>query len=476
MTTDISDPKQTGRSRLIVPGVLAILLILLHELLQLGPVEIGGLGDVRELIFGKDLRVLQFAALLAATVVIVRILDIVLFDVVFSKKRQIIAPVLLREIVGVGLYAFFIASTISWVYGRNVTGLLTSATVIAAILGLALQETLGNLVAGISLHLERTFEPGDFIRIGDSTGCVERTNWRATQIRTLNDNIVVVPNSVIARGEVEIFPRSGLNARVVTVGLSYNLPPERAIAVLEQAVVNVPHVSRENPALARVSAFADSSITYEIKYWTRDYHLHRVIDADIRRAVWYALRRNGMSIPFPIRTLHRYDDKPTERMPGIEETLQRIESVDILAPLPSEGRRQIAESTRLVTWGRNETILRAGQEGSSMFILHSGEVSVRTSDRSETVELAQLGPGSFFGEMALLTGQSRNADVIALTEVVAFEIAKESLHPVLVGNPELAAALSRRVMERRDLVETQLQGEELSQQGVLRRIRSWFRL
>lgn len=111
-----------------------------------------------------------------------------------------------------------------------------------------------------------------------------------------------------------------------------------------------------------------------------------------------------------------------------------------------------------------------------MFILHSGAVSVRTSEGSEIVELAQLGPGSFFGEMALLTGQSRNADVIALTEVVAFEIAKESLHPVLVGNPELAAALSRRVMERRDLVETQLQGEELSQQGVLRRIRSWFRL
>src|SRR6185503_20695010 len=101
---------------------------------------------------------------------------------------------------------------------------------------------------------------------------------------------------------LEVFPRDRVNGRTLTIGVDYNVPPATVISVLTQAASHVDGVSREIPCFARVGGFADSSVTYDIKYYTRDYSARDRIDADVRKAVWYALRRNDISIPFPIRS------------------------------------------------------------------------------------------------------------------------------------------------------------------------------
>jgi len=454
--------------------MFAGILLGLYWLLLIRPLEVAEIGNVGEFVFGRDLRYLLFGAALVLIFAVVRLNDAVLFGFILSRKRDVVVPLLLREIVSVVLYILLLAAVTSRIFHSNITAFLATGTILAAVIGLALQDTLGNLFSGISLHMERTFEVGDVIRSGEYMGVVERSSWRATRIRTFNNNVVLLPNSLISKERLEIFPRANLNARIVTVGAPYEIPPARVISVLVKAAENVDGVAQDAPCIARVGGFAESSVTYEIKYFTRDYARRDIIDADIRRAVWYAFNRNGISIPFPIRSLQRYAPSQEKEVVGPDEVLSRILSVDILAPLSAEEHAMIAAGTTIHTWGRGETILRFGDAGDSMFVVHAGSVAIRIPGEAGETEVAQLGPGGIFGEMALLTGEARTADVVGLTEVVALKVGKGALHPVLSGNPGLAAALSAKVVERRRAAAAVDQRDEDEETSVLDRISSWF--
>ena len=425
-------------------------------------------------------QILAFAAATALIFFVVRAVDSLVFHVILSRRRNVVAPLLLRQIVSIVLYFLLFAVAISEIFPKaNVAGYLTGGAVVAAILGLALQETLGNLFAGIALHMEDSFAVGDVLHSGDYQGVVEGVSWRATRMRGFNNQLIVLPNSLIARERLEVFPRNNLNARVLQIGIDYHVPPAKAIEVLAQAAAHVDGVAREQPCIARVAGFGDSAVLYDVKYFTRDYSMRDRIDAAIRRAIWYALRRNEIAIPFPVRAFQPYTPATPAEEITTDEVRQHLRAVAILAPLPDDAQEAIAAATRIHRYGKGETILRRGAAGDSMFVVHSGDVSVRVNDPDETGahEVATLGPGSVFGEMALLTGERRTADIVALDDVVALEIGKDSLQPVLQRHPELVNAISSQVMQRRDHLESLMEeAVEEEEQSLLSRIRSYFGL
>jgi small-conductance mechanosensitive channel len=457
------------RSRLAVPLFLSVSLIALYSFVDRNRSIIDDLQLERQPV----LNFLLFVACLPVIFFIVRSIDLVAFDF-FTRRRQVRAPMLLREIVSIVLFGVLLAWAVSAIFGGGkITAFLATGTVVAAVLGLALQETLGNLFAGIALSLEDSFEVGDVIRTGETLGVVESVRWRGTHLRTFNNNILIVPNSVLARERLEVFPRKNLNARILQIGVDYNVPPATVIAVLAQAASNVEGVSRDIPCFARVGGFAESAVTYEIKYFTHDYSQRDRIDADVRKAVWYALRRNAISIPYPMRMFQRYTPPETKHQPETTKLLERLQDVDILSPLPPEAHEAIAAAARVRVYSKGETILRHGAAGDSMFIVHEGTVSVRVSGE----EVARLGEGEFFGEMALLTGEARAADIVAVTDVVAVEITKDALQPVLQDVPDLASAISSKVMERRGTLDSLRDGgHEEEAKSILSRIRSYFGL
>jgi small-conductance mechanosensitive channel/CRP-like cAMP-binding protein len=423
---------------------------------------------------------LRFLAWVPLIFAIVRAFDTLVFDVVMSRRRNVVAPQLLRDILSIGLYLILFIWVGGIVFNYPVRTWLATGGVLAVVLGLALQETLGNLFAGIALHLEDSFEVGDVVRSADHIGVVERTRWRATRIRTPANNVVIIPNSQLARTSLEVFPRNNLNGQVISIGIDYHVPPSSVIQVLTQAASHIEGVAREMPCFARVASFGDSSVVYELKYYMRDYSARDRINADIRKAIWYALRRNNISTPFPIRAYQPYTPPKTDHtaVPH-DEIVARLHDVDILSPLSAQGREQIAGGARIHSYSKGETILRAGAAGDSMFVVHDGTVSVRIPDDSPSgwSEVTQLMEGSVFGEMALLTGEPRTADVVAGTDVIAIEIAKDALAPVLQSHPELAAVISAKVAERRDRLESIRAGSPEEAQGtILSRIRAYFGL
>lgn len=429
--------------------------------------------------FRFDDKYMLFVAATGFIFFVVRLVDVLVFDIAMSRRRNVIAPQLMRQILGLVLYFLLFAWALNAILTIDIRPALAGGAVIAAILGLALQDTLGNLFSGMALHLEGGFEVGDVLHSGEFVGTVENVSWRATRMRGFNNQVIVLPNSVIARERLEVFPHNNLNARVLPVGVDYHVAPATVIGILMQATAHVEGVARERPCIVRIGAFSDSAIVYEVKYFTRDYALRDRIDADMRKAIWYALHRNDIAFATPIRSYTPYTPPKLESAVASNEIAQRLEEVDVLTPLSQEQRASIATVTKVHVYSRGEAILRAAAAGDSMFVVHSGTVSIRISDPGATggAEVAQLGPGSVFGEMALLTGETRTADVIAITDVVALEIVKDSLQPILQNNPDLAGAISEKVMERQDhLAMVRAENEEEESQSVLSRIRAYFGL
>ncbi len=451
-------------SRLFVPMVLGAILLAMYWVLRTNPSML----RIASLDGELFLRILLFLACIPVTLFAVRAIDLLAFDL----RRKAVAPQLLRELVSIVLYAIAFGSAVSFIFNRSVTAFLATGTVVAAVLGLALQETLGNLFAGIALHMESSFAPGDVVRSGEHLGIVEAIRWRGTRLRTFNNNLVIVPNSVLARERLEVFPRNNLNARLLQVNIDYQSAPATVISILTQAASHVEGVVQEMPCLARVAAFGESGITYEIKYFTADYALRDRIDADIRKAVWYALQRNGIPLGLPMRAMQRYAPTAQRLQPEPGTIRRRLSRVDILSPIGRDVQQKIADAARVHVYSNGETILSRGAQGDSMFIVHDGTVSVRVED----AEVARLGPGTFFGEMALLTGERRTADVVALTDVVALEIARDALLPVLQEVPDLAAAISARVVERQGNLDSRRAPSPEEHASMLSRIKAYFGL
>ena len=439
------------------------------------PIVVSGFDDLRPVLLDGS----RFLALAALIIFVVRVVDALVFDVLVSRRRNVVAPQLLRQIVSIVVYLLLFAGALKAIFDYEIKTALTGGAVLAAVIGLALQDTLGNLFSGIALHMEGAFDVGDVLHSGDYVGVVESVSWRATRMRGFNNQTIVLPNSVIARERLEVFQRSRLTARVLPVSVDYNIPPATVIAILSQAAAHVDGVVRELPCFARVASFADSAVIYEIKYHTRDYAERDRIDADIRKAVWYALHRNKIAFATPVRAYQQYTPPDVQHAVSAADVLSRLGEVDVLSPLSDDARGTIAAATRIHFYSKGETILRHGAAGDSMFVVHSGTASVRLADDSPEGwhEVAQLGAGTVFGEMALLTGETRTADVIALNDVTALEIGKESLQPVLHGHPELASAITAKVMVRRghlDAIRDDAADEE--ETTIVSRVKAWFGL
>ncbi len=437
---------------------------------------------------------LRAALLMALAVVVVRVVGFLALDVLFRRVKGTEAPRLLHALAAVILYFAAFALILSAVFEQDLSGLAATSAVATVVLGFALQETLGNFFSGISIQIEQPFLIGDTIRIADRLGRVEAFDWRTTSIRTLDNTVVVLPNASVAREPLEVYRAAELNRRLLVLPAPYDVPPERVVALVEDAVRSVPKVAHERPPLVRVKGFADSNVDYEVVYWTRDYLDVEGIDATVRKRVWYLYSRVGIEIPFPHVQLLR---PQRQAAPPTQEARASygadLAANPFFAPLTPEQRAEVADGIEPVVYGPGEPILRAGAPGSSMFIVREGYVEIRLpppagdgvrDDRDPPLPVARLGPGDFFGEMALFTGEPRNADAVAVGEVELLEIGKEAVREVVTKNAALAEAFSRLIAERQGGLDARREarasaqgdGAGMPHEGLLHRIRLFFEL
>lgn len=429
---------------------------------------------------GTIIGVLKLVLFATLAYLLVRALNVAIFGLA-RLRRGFDAPTLVRNIFSIIAFSALFLLIFTRIFPDvNLGALFTTSAIFGVILGLALQDTLGNFFSGISLQADRPFQVGDVITVGSQqhTGVVEEITWRAVKIRTFQNHIVLISNSTAAKEPIEVSPRENLNARLVFFNTLYTDSPAKTIHVVREAVREADNVSQRITPIVRIRNMGESGVDYEVKYWLDDYAKYNDTDALVRQRIWYAFRRNDLSFAFPTRTLlveRRPKTSPGDAAPIVE----RLAAVDIFAPLSTEETTMLAQAATSHVFAPGETVIRAGDPGSSMFVVHNGRVAVQLNENGRARTVATLSEGAFFGEMALFTGEPRTASIVAQEETEVLEIGHQAMKLVFDANPDLVESLSHIIAERlQGLAASANQGATDSDEsaGLLSAIKRFFGL
>ena len=370
----------------------------------------------------------------------------------FRMKGEV--PSFLREILLMAVYLLVGATGLRVIFHINVASILAATTVITAAVAFALQSSLVNIVSGFHVQADRNFKRRTWVWIYDKDiyGEIVNVGFRKTTIRTLEQYLVSIPNSFMTQNIVQTIGSrgdvpAGINLKVL---LQYSFPPERAMTVLFNTLLEEPGILRDPAPSVRIDWFMENGIQYNLRFYLEDYGTILMVRNRILMRVWYAVTREGYSFPFPHREVIVQKSKPPFQLsdPGIQWNLRQIE---FLSCLGDEYLEELTKRAHLRVFGNGETVVRQGDGGNSLFINLCGDLDVSV----DGIKVATLGGGEFFGEMSLLTGEKRSATVMAVGEAWLIEITKLALEPVIHSNPsiaeELSVALERRLEKIREV-------------------------
>jgi small-conductance mechanosensitive channel/CRP-like cAMP-binding protein len=362
-------------------------------------------------------------------------------------RSQVPTPKILRDVVGFILYGLAALPILQTQLNLDLGGLLATSAVLSVVIGLALQETLGNLFAGLSLQLERPYQVGDHIRIKEYTGRVVQIGWRATRIVTFRRESITLPNSMVAKEIVKNFSYGYEPIAIdINLGLSYEAPPNQVKAAVLDVMKEVPTILPEPKAQCRTWAYEESSIKYMIRYWVADFSQADSTMEELYTRLWYRLKRENIDIPLPQRVVHLRNEVVTRPEFSAESVMELLRAVDLFTLLMPEELDNLRKELVARRFGKNERVIEEGEEGHTFYLVVSGEVSVRTARGHEVTRLKR---GNCFGEMSLLTGEPRAATVVALEDSVLLELDRPAFARMFVTHPGLARQLSSLLAQRR---------------------------
>jgi len=365
-----------------------------------------------------------------------------LFNPWFSDRVRDRAPAIVQDALVIGLFLF-----VGMVVYQDSARLFTTSAIAVAVLGFALQETLGNAFAGLAIQTEKPFKVGHWIAVAGHEGRVAEVTWRATKIRTKAGNLVILPNNIVAREAINNYTEPTAPTQIfVEVGATYSAPPNEVREALFAAMRRSSYVLADPPPDVLLTEFAGSAINYRARFWIQDYENDDRARDGVRRSIYYEFARRNIEIPWPIQIEYSREETREDPAKRTERYAAIIGRVPVLAALFVEGRRVLAEGAAERLFGDGEVIVREGDSGASMFVVCRGQVSVTIANGHE---VARTRAGGYFGEMSLLTGEPRSATVTAVGDTTVLEITGEAFKEYVTGHPEVIDHLASAAAERR---------------------------
>jgi small-conductance mechanosensitive channel len=235
--------------------------------------------------------------LLLVAFFVIETLEMVVLHLWLKEHKNVQVPPVIRHLVLVVVYGVAVLSIITGVTGVNIVPLLATSTVITVVLGLALQDTLGNLFAGLALSLEKPFSEGDWIVVDGIEGRVEHMGWRATHLRTFSRDVLIFPNSLLGKAKVQNFYRPAkLTGRNVDVLVALHANPHEVEAALQAAVARVPALLAEPVSKAWFTQTTPLFHRYVMRIWVDDFAIHDDAESDFMKAILVELRARHIAL------------------------------------------------------------------------------------------------------------------------------------------------------------------------------------
>jgi small-conductance mechanosensitive channel/CRP-like cAMP-binding protein len=362
-----------------------------------------------------------------------------------EKRLAYPPPKLLQNIVTAAIILTIAMAIFGFVLNAPISGLVAGSSVVAAIIGLAVTRMIADVFSGVALSVERSYILGDWLEVemrsrpGNAlVGKVVEVNWRATRLRTKADEIIVIPNSELARTRFINFSAPEKQYRAeVQVPLSHNVSPDRAKRILMAAVLHTAGILKEPKPQVILKKFDPRGVVWCLWFWVEDYSQNVQVTEAVQENVLNHLQVAGIELSY-----NRVDQRlvpgqePEQSQNGARAAL--LKRLDLFTIMGEKLINRIAQAMQRHEFGDQEFIVSQGEEGASLFVVEEGLVSVLIEDGDGRYKwVAHIPPGGFFGEMALLTGECRTASVQAETPVVCYEIDKEILLPIFQETPDL---------------------------------------
>jgi small-conductance mechanosensitive channel len=360
---------------------------------------------------------------------------------------------ILRDLIDLAIITAITLVIVHRDYNINLVGIAATSAVLTAIVGLAAQETLKNLFAGLSLQLESPFHEGDWIDLGNTRGVVSSLQLMTTRIRTMEGALVVIPNSRIAAEGVLRFTAGENVGQVIEVGLDYGFPPRQAIELIESVVSKHKLVLNIPPPEIMVHSYAESAVSYEIRIYQASAPEMEELRSDLLEQIWYALQRIGQSIPYPVRVDRTTPAPVLLPSNAMDDSVieNAIKSIDLFRNLNQIEIKNLAKSARCETFAPGELLIQQGEAGKGLFIVIHGElVASQTMYSGIKKILGTLIEKDIFGEMSLCTGASHSANIRCTMESVIVTIEREDLLPIMKTKPQLIEHMGSLMAERQN--------------------------
>ena len=350
-------------------------------------------------------------------------------------------------------------------HGLNPTSAVVSGAVVSAVLAISLQSTLGNILGGIALQLDGSIHEGDWVQLENGKqGKVRAIRWRHTIVQTRDWSTIVVPNALLLANNITILgKRDGQMAPQrmwVWFNVDFRFPPTRVIQVVSDAVNDAPieNVAADPRPNCVCMDFnhdgKESFATYAVRYWIVDLAPDDPTNSRVRARIYTALRRAGIPLAVPAHTAFvelKDQDRTAKRDTRLlEESLTALETVHLFQLFKPDELRTLAASMSHMIYTAGERITRQGAVAHWLYVMTSGTADIRVATKEgEHAIVAHLKAPDFFGEMGLMTGEPRTADVIATSDVDCFRLGKAPFQQVLLQRPEIVNELSQKLAARR---------------------------
>lgn len=432
---------------------------------------------------GRLTRLCELFMLLAS---IGNSLFLIVIRAVLAKRLGFPVPRIVQDILQIGVYIAVALITLR-AAGVEPSSLLATSALLTAVIGLSLQDTLGNMFAGLAIQAERPFEVGDWIQYDqtqENVGEVTEINWRATKLITQDRVVITVPNGALAKSSIRNFSRpESITRRTAIIHAPYEVSPARVHQALLQAAQETPGVLASPPVTVITRGFTDRGMEYGVRFFIANFRDRDPITSAVNDRLWYAMSRLKVSIPVPRRRIEieQLSDEMRRRADeqAADRRLRTLEQVDFLQALPRELLVALAQSAETRVYAPGEYIIHQGDTGEEMFIIDTGQVGVVLERNANEQHVAALGHGQCFGEMSVMTGEPRKASIRAISETHVLVVDKATFKGLLDKNEGVLEDISEILADRHQQLDEAILHEVTDERKtqpalLLSRIRSFF--
>ncbi|MGE4558468.1 MAG: cyclic nucleotide-binding domain-containing protein [Desulfovibrionaceae bacterium] len=357
-------------------------------------------------------------------------IDGVYSDIYLQRIKHKEVNHFLLDVIKFGIFILVVVSAAKSIFDIKLSSLITSSAILTAIIGFSMQDTIGSIISGFLIQMEKPFGVGEWISVDGLTGKVAEISWRYTKIQTVQRDSIYIPNNSISKHNLVNYDRPLPQKRCrVRVGAPCDVPPVRVKAALEEALKRCPLVARFPPSFVRIKSIGSYKVVYEIFFSAPRFEDQWAAMDQVQSSVWHHFKKYGVPLPYPRSEIHMARRVKQEE----PDYLPILRSIELFSGLTDADLLLLVQSSAFLEYPAGARIVRSGEQDTSLFVILAGTVSVQ---RDGSV-LAELEPGGFFGEMALLTGDPRRADVVAKTGAACLVVDREAFKMLLESNPRV---------------------------------------